>query len=263
MREFFQYFFSNGEEGEFRYFSLAHFIPILVLIGIIILIICYRKQIQNSKYEDNIRLTLAFLCILTEMSYFWRLVGVPSLHPNPTDHLPITMCGWGIIFSGFLILTKRQTLFDITYFWLFSGTLFALITPTVITTCGPTRFRYYQFWLEHTLGYIVIFYMMFVHQMRPNVKSIFKSLGALAVLAVVAIFANQMLPGANYLFVAQPEDAPSFLDFLPKNYPLRIAIMGCIVTFLFCLAYLPWWIMDKKEKAMSSNLKEYKEAISK
>ena len=45
---------------------------------------------------------------------------------------------------------------------LFAGTIFALITPTVITYTGPTRFRYYQFWLEHTLGYISIFYMIFI-----------------------------------------------------------------------------------------------------
>ena len=60
---------------------------------------------------------------------------------------------------------------------------FALITPTVITYTGPTRFRYYQFWVEHTLGYIAIFYMIFVHKMRPTVRSAIKSYIALAVLA--------------------------------------------------------------------------------
>lgn len=248
MKEFLKYFFSNGSEGEFRYFSLAHFIPLILLGGIIFLIIKFKDKIREYRYEDNVRLTLAFLCILTEMAYFWRLVGVPSLHPNPTDHLPITMCGWGVIFSGFLILTKKQTLFDITYFWLFSGTLFALMTPTVITTCGPTRFRYYQFWLEHSLGYVVLFYMMFVHHMRPHLLSIVKSFGALLILAFVAIYVNHLLPGANYLFVAMPEDAPSFLDFLPTNYVLRLLIMGCIIILLFCIAYLPWFTKDQKLK---------------
>ena len=44
------------------------------------------------------------------MSYFWRLVGVPDLNPNPVDHLPITVCGWAVIFSAFYLLTKNQTL---------------------------------------------------------------------------------------------------------------------------------------------------------
>lgn len=248
MKEFLKYFFSNGNEGEFKYFTLAHFIPLILLGVVIFLIYKFKDKIRDYKHEDNVRLTLAFLCILTEMSYYWRLVAITSLHPNPTDHLPISVCGWVIIFSSFLVVTKKQTLFDITYFWLFSGTLFALLTPTVITACGPTRFRYYQFWLEHTLGYIVLFYMIFVHKMRPSIKSMFKSLVALVVLAIIAIYVNHLLPGANYLFVAMPEDAPSFLDILPSNYALRLLIMGLVVLTLFFVSYIPWLAKDQKLK---------------
>jgi hypothetical integral membrane protein (TIGR02206 family) len=181
------------------------------------------------------------------MSYFWRLVGVESLNANPVDHLPITVCGWAIIFGSFLVLTKNKTLFDITYFWVFAGSVFGLLTPTVITYTGPTRFRYYQFWLEHTLGFIALFYMMFVHDMRPKVKSIFKSYIALAVLGVVSIIFNNMFPGANYLFLARAEATKSILDFLPSNYIVRITIMAMVIGTLFFVLYLPWLIKDKKE----------------
>ena len=143
MRDFFHYFFGAGEEVEFHNFSLAHILPILVMIGIIFLIYKKRDQIRNSKYEKNIAFTLAFLAIVCEMSYYWRLVGITELNPNPEDHLPITICGWVAVFVSFLVVTKNQTLFDICYFWVFAGTIFALITPTVITYTGPTRFRYY------------------------------------------------------------------------------------------------------------------------
>ena len=158
MRDFFHYFFGAGDEIEFKYFSLAHILPIVLAVIIIYLIFRYRDRLRISKWDDKIRLILSFALIITEMSYFWRLVGVPDLKPDPTDHLPITVCGWAVIFSAYFLLTKNQTLFDITYFWLFSGTLFALATPTVIAYCGPTRFRYYQFWCEHLLGYIALFY---------------------------------------------------------------------------------------------------------
>ena len=182
------------------------------------------------------------------MSYFWRLVGVEALTPNAVDHLPITVCGWAIIFSSFLVLTKNQTLFDITYFWVFAGSVFGIATPTVIEFCGPTRFRFYQFWLEHSMGFIVLFYMMFVHKMRPNIKSIFKSYGMLLILSVIAIIANNILPGANYLFMAKPESVPSILDILPKNYAVRIIIMASVISLLFFIAYLPWMIKDVRVK---------------
>jgi len=129
------------------------------------------------------------------------------------------------------------------------GSIFALITPTVISYTGPTRFRYYQFWLEHTLGYVAIFYMIFVHKMRPTVKSAIKSYVALVVLAVIAYFSNRMLgPGANYLFMAKPEDTPSILDILPPNFVLRLVIMAAAITALYFVAYLPWLLMDRKAK---------------
>ena len=206
-----------------------------------------RDAIRSSRFEQSLRYILGFALIICEMSYFWRLVGVPSLNPNPIDHLPITVCGWSVIFCSYMLVGKCQSLFDIAYFWLFSGTIFALITPTVITYTGPTRYRYYQFWLEHTLGYVAVFYMIFVHGMRPTVRSAVKSYAALAVLATVAFFANSMLgPGANYLFMAKPEDTPSILDILPPNHALRITVMLAAVTLMFFLSYLPWLIKDKK-----------------
>ena len=190
------------------------------------------------------------MLICCEMAYDWRLVAVASLGPNPVDNLPITVCGWVVVFSSFMLVGKSQTLFDIAYFWAFSGSIFALITPTVITYTGPTRFRYYQFWGEHLLGYIAIFYMIFVHHMRPTIKSAIKAYVAMAVLAVIAYWANNLIgPGANYLFMARPEDTPSILDILPPNFALRLGVMALAVTLLFTLAYLPWFIMDKKEKA--------------
>jgi len=248
MKEFLKYFFGQGTEVEFENFTLAHILPILILVGVVILIYLFKDKIKACKYEKNIRTILAFILIINEMSYFWRLVAVPELGANPIDHLPITICGWTIILSSYLLVTKSQNLFDVAYFWVFSGTIFALITPTVITYTGPTRFRYYQFWLEHSLGYVAIFYMIFIHGMRPNVKSMIKSYGCLIILAIIAIVANSILgPGANYLFLAKPESTPSILDILPSNYPLRLTIMGFAILLLFFISYLPWFFKDGKK----------------
>ena len=254
MRELFAYFFGAGEEVEFRNFTFAHFAPILVAAGIIYLIFRFRNQLRDSKHETTIRYILAFTMIVSEMSYFWRLVGIESLGANPVDHLPITICGWSIVFCSYLVVGKSQSLFDIAYFWLFAGTIFALITPSaVLSMTGPTRYRYYQFWIEHTFGYFAIFYMMFVHKMRPTIKSAIKSFCVLFALAIIAFIANDMLPGANYLFMARPESAPSILDILPPVFAVRILVMATAVTSLFVVSYLPWYLKDRKEKLSALN----------
>jgi hypothetical integral membrane protein (TIGR02206 family) len=247
MKDFFIYFFGKGEEIEFRNFTLAHFLPILITAAVIYLIFRFRKQIGESKHETAFRYVIAFLLIFSEMSYYWRLVGMPSLGPNAVDNLPISVCGWAAIFCSYMLVGKNKTLFEISYFWLLAGSIFALITPTVISYTGPTRFRYYQFWLEHTLGYVAIFYMIFVHGWRPTPKSALKSYIGLFILAVIAFVANRLIgPGANYLFLAKPEDTPSILDILPPNFALRTLIMFAAISALYFVAYLPWLIKDKK-----------------
>ncbi len=247
MKEFFHYFFGAGTEVEFENFTFAHFAPIILAVIFIILIYRFSDKIKASAHEEKIRYFLAFALLISEMSYFWRLVGVPSLGANPVDHLPITVCGWAAVFCSYMVIGKSQSLFDISYFWLFSASIFALITPTVISFTGPTRFRYYQFWVQHTFGYIAIFYMIFIHRMRPNVKSMVKSYGLLAILAVIAYVANVTLgAGANYLFMAEPESTPSILDILPPNFALRVFVMASIVTTLYIVAYLPWYIKDRR-----------------
>lgn len=260
MVNFFKYFFGKGETEEFTNFTPAHFLPIIFAVLIIALIYRYREKISALKHEMIFRYILAFSLIISEMSYYWRLIAIPSLEPNPVDHLPITVCGWVAVFASYMLIGKSQTLFDLSYFWALTGSVFALITPTVITYTGPTRFRYYQFWAEHLLCYLAIFYMIFVHKMRPTIKSFVKAFVGLSVLAVIAYFANSLIgPGANYLFMAKPEDTPSVLDILPPNFALRLFIMAAAITLLFVLAYLPWFIKDKKKKAVLTAEKEVAE----
>lgn len=247
IKAFFEYFFGKGDTVEFTDGTLAHIAPIALMIFVIFLIGITRNKISKSRFEKNLRYIMAFIMIICEMSYFWRLVGVPSLNPNPVDHLPITVCGWSVIFGSYMLVGKSQRLFDIAYFWLFSGTIFALFTPAMLTYTGPTRFRYYQFWIEHIMGYIAIFYMMFVHKMRPTFRSAVRSYSMFAVLAGVAFFANQLIGGAaNYLFMAGTEDTPTVLDILPQNLAIKIPIMAAVITVMFFLAYLPWLIKDKR-----------------
>ncbi|MBP3399264.1 MAG: TIGR02206 family membrane protein [Erysipelotrichaceae bacterium] len=246
MQEFFIYFFGEGIEPEFSLFSFAHILPILMLFLALFLLYKYKDRIRSSKYETNFRYILGFMLIICDMSYYWRLSAAPWLSNGAIEHLPIGVCAWSVIFCSFMIIGKSQRLFDISYFWLLCGSVFALLTPTPLTYCGPTRFRYYQFWLEHTLGYIAIFYMIFVHGMRPNKRSFLRSYTALIGLAIFAAWVNSLIPGANYLYMARPESAPSILDILPPHYGLRILIIAVAITILFCLAYLPWHLKDKK-----------------
>ena len=248
MKEFLLYFLGQGETPEFALFTPAHFAPILLMIAVILLTRRYADRLRQWKHEEGLRYFLAFALICSEMAYYWRLVAIPELGPNPVDNLPIAVCGWAAIFGSYMVIGKNQKLFDIIYFWLLSGSLFALLTPTPLTSSGPTRFRYWQFWTEHTFGYIAVFYMIFVHGMRPDRRSLVRSYVALLILTAIAYYTNRLIPGANYLYMARPESAPSVLDILPPNFLLRFMVMLVVISGMYGLAYLPWHLKDQKAK---------------
>ena len=95
--------------------------------------------------------------------------------------------------------------------------------------------------------------MIFVHGMRPTIKSALKSYAALWTMVAIAYWVNQMVgEGANYLFMARPEAAPSVLDILPPNFILRTAIMAAVITALYVVAYIPWYVKDRRAKPIQN-----------
>lgn len=246
-------FFGFGEEGNFRYWSLAHFIPILLMIGAIVLIYLYRDRLHAWKHEGHVRTVLAFALIICEMSYFWRLLFVGSSEPtevlNLLDKLPIQVCGWTCIFASFMLSRKSNVLYQICFFVCLTAGIFPLLTPAVITSTGPAYYRYYQFFLEHTLPIIAVFYMTFVHKYRPTFKGILYAVGFLAVLATVAIIVNLNVEGANYMYLAEATDGDSIVNLMPENVWVRLGLFALVVFPLFLLVYyLSRWIEKLAEK---------------
>lgn len=61
-------FFGYAEKGNFKYYSLAHFIPIILLALAIYLTHRYRDKLKNWKHEENLRFIFAFVMLLAAMA---------------------------------------------------------------------------------------------------------------------------------------------------------------------------------------------------
>jgi hypothetical integral membrane protein (TIGR02206 family) len=245
-------FFDHGVEGEFSYFTVAHFVPIIIMLVAIYLLYKFGDKLKDWKHEENFRIAFAILILLSDMTYFWHKIYLGDIGgfadtPNVANHLPITVCGWAAMMSGYMLMTKKKGFFEVAYFFVLAGSINALITPAVIMDNGPTHFRYYQFWIEHTSIFIAVFYMIFVFGYKIQLKSMFKSFAVLIVLGILAVIVNANVPGANYLFLSTTEAGESVLDFLPSNFGLRLLIMSGVIGTLYFLAYLPWIFINKKQ----------------
>ncbi|MBQ7338081.1 MAG: TIGR02206 family membrane protein [Clostridia bacterium] len=238
-------FFGYGEKGDFAYYSLAHWIPLILLAVSVFLVYRFRGRLRAWKHEETFRFLFAFAMLLAEMSYFWRLLYVGSSDPAETnllDKLPLQVCEWTCIMAIFMITKKSKLLYQICFYVCLTIGIFPLLTPSVITTTGPTYYRYYQYWMEHILPIVAVFYMTFVHAFRPRLRGVVPAAGFMAILVVLALICNFNIEGANYLYLATgtADGGGSVMDVLIKIAPSvwgRLALLTVIVMAMFLLAY--------------------------
>ncbi len=242
-------FFGRGPIGyEFNYFSLAHILPLMALILLIILLFIFRNKIKHSPYEYNIRITLAAFIIINEMMFVWDQVylGVASI----SNDMPLHLCGIGMYVTAFMLLLNSKKIFEVFYFWILCGAVMGLITPAALVLndypdFGPMNFRYYQYFIGHSALIIFIFYMIFISKYIITFKSFIKSYIILNIYALFILFINYLID-ANYLYLRGAIDGASLLDILPK-FPYNIIVLDVLAFIAFLIAYLPWYFINKKK----------------
>ena len=242
-------FFGYGEAGDFRYWSLAHFIPLILLGLSIFLIYRYRAFFRTWKHEETFRFVYAFVMLMVEMSYFWRIMYVGS--SDPTEHhlldkLPLQVCEWTCICACFMMMKKSKWLYQICFYVCLTAGLFPLIMPAVIDSTGPAYYRYYQFWLEHILPMGGVFYMTFVHGFRATLPGVGLAVGGLGALAVPCIIANMKIPGVNYMYLATSTDGDSIVNILPENIWVRLVLFAAVIGALLVALYFLSRYLDRK-----------------
>lgn len=259
----FEYVFSN--EGFFGYsktkdfyeFSFAHFAPIILLCVALYLTFRYREKIASWKGEETLRFILAAILILNEGAYYWRImyVGNADNGEQLLTKLPLEVCEWSAYLVAFMMMKKSKHIYDINFYICLTLGVIPLFTPAVISTTGPTYWRYYQFWIEHLIPIYAVLYMTFVHGFRPNYRKVYKPFALLCGMSVLAIIANLNIPDANFMYMAAGTTGDSIANILPQNMWVRLPLYAGILIVLFTLVSLPQIIKEIKAKKAVLNEK--------
>lgn len=253
---FSQGFFGYGELGNFRQWSLAHFAPIILAVAAILLIYKYRESLRKYTHEKTARFIYCFIMIICEMSYFWRLVYVgPGTDPDKTmmGFLPLQVCQWTLIATTFMMMSESKRLFQLSFFLTMSAGLLPILFPAVISAMGPTYYRYYQYWGEHLLPVVGMFYMMFVHEYKPKAYGIPMTIGALFLLAIPCVYFNGKYEDAHYLYLKHGNFA--MLDFLPDSIFLTGLVLVAAVLMLLSLDWLVFRIATRPRTGKTKTVK--------
>ena len=226
-------FFGFSATKDFNIGSLAHIIPILLAIIVLFLIYKYRNEIRNNpKLDNNIISILTIIMIFAELSYWWRIIYVGP--ESQTAHgllfkLPIQVCQWTLLITVCAMITKSKSLMGISFFLTSIPTLLAIGYPVVLNNTGPSYFRYYQFWLEHLVPVVSVYYMLFVHEYKIEFKHIIYALSVLTALFFIACKANTLIDSKysfKYLYMNYMRKIPFLVN--TSDFQLYIA---CAITF--------------------------------
>ena len=133
-------------------------------------------------------------------------------------------------------------MYEVLLFWIIGGTLQAVITPDI--ELGFPSFDYFRYWVVHLGLLIVVFYSIFVFNMQPKLKSVFKSFLALQLYVVIMVIINKLLNG-NYFFLNEKPQSVTVLDYF-GDWPWYIIVVQIIVIPLFLLIYLPFHLTRKR-----------------
>jgi hypothetical integral membrane protein (TIGR02206 family) len=230
-------FFGYGKDGEFRQWSFAHFAGLIALAAGILPLVFFGSEIRSQVWEPKLRCALAMLMMLVEFGFLWRLLYVgPETHERKTlmMRLPLQVCQWTAFLVIPMLFLRSKLLLSMVFYLSLTCGMIALLFPAVITATGPSYLRYYLFWGEHILPIWSVFYLIFVHGIRPSPIGILLMFCMLFFMTPFALYFNKRYDDCNFLYL-KPEKFSMLKKYDQKgSLPKLMCLYGAVVAVL-CL----------------------------
>ncbi|WP_270182663.1 YwaF family protein [Alkalihalobacillus sp. CinArs1] len=228
----------------FSLFSLPHLLVLVTLTGLLVLTYLFRKMLRTKRYNRAFRFILIFLLILSETSFHAWFSYHDEWHVTTT--LPLQLSSISLFLALFLLLLKRQFLFEITYFVGSSSALLAMVTPEL--SYAYPHFRFYHFFVAHGGIVLTAWFMIVVEGYKPSYSSIWRAFIFLNVYTAF-IFLLNFLIDSNYMFLMEKPMSNTIYAYL-GNWPWYLVTLEVIAISLFHLLYLPFAMINRKERSV-------------
>ena len=218
---------------------LEHVLPIIFAVIIGVLVVKYASHELNRTKRDLLFNILGILISLTVILFHSYKISSGSY--NFTTDLPLYLCSLMALVIPVFTYFRKYWMYEILLFWIIAGTSQGVITPDIPE--GFPSFDYYRYWVVHLGLLLIIFYATFVFNMRPKLKSVFKSFFALQLYVIIMVVINYVL-NSNYFYLNEKPQASTLLDYF-GDWPFYIIVTQIIVIPYFLLIYLPFYITNK------------------
>ena len=201
------------------------------------------RRLRSDRFDRAICRVLAVLLLGIEAGEFsLKLFGDRT---PAAQALPMQLCDWALLAVVVALWSRRQSCFEVAYFWALGGTVQALLTPAIGR--DVPQWRQAGFFLAHSLIIIGVVFLLLVLRMRPYPGSLIRVIFWSEIYLVAALFTNAVT-GENYGFLAGKPPNPSLLDWFSDVPWLYVAQINATAIVCFFVLYAPWLLWDRAKR---------------
>lgn len=221
----------------FQMWGTSHILTIIFIVFLISSLFLFRQQLKL--YRNLIRITAGLLLIISRISLDIWYIQTGSW--DISSSLPLELCSIASLICGIMLLTKNYKLFEVFYFIAIGGALQAILTPNL--NFGFPQFRFFQFFIDHSLLILAPLIMILLYNFKVTLKSVWRAFIGINVIALIVFIINHLLT-ANYMFLKHKPTTVSILDYL-GSYPWYLLSLEGITLVVFLLLFLPFTMKKK------------------
>ncbi|PWK14507.1 TIGR02206 family membrane protein [Tumebacillus permanentifrigoris] len=237
------YFSIHGLDHPFHLFNWQHNLAMFLLLVAVLIVYTLRQKLREPLPNRWFRYVIAAVLALSEIALeSWQAAqGDWSIDFS----LPLQLCSISLLLSIVMMLNKSYRLFEFLSLAGLGGALQAIITPDLGNYAFP-HFRTFEFFIGHGAIVLACFFMVFVEGYRPTLGSVWRSLAALNVLAVL-IYGLDLLIGGNYMFLVHKPSNASILDLMGP-WPWYILSLEGLALAMHLLLFAPFFLLKSYSK---------------
>ena len=221
-------------------FGLAHLIPIALLLGVIGFFIYARMSSIQAVYQDKIGQGLAWILFFNFPIYLALQIFDGSVTWDTA--LPLYPCPLASLMAPWLVHSRNQTLLNVIFYWVFAGTLQAVITPEIYSSFP--HYEYLYFWVCHAGLLALICFLLINQEREPTNSGILTAFGWFNVMLAISAVVN-VLTGSNYYYLRAKPSVPTLIDYLGP-WPWYILGVEAVALVFFVLSFGVFWVVKNK-----------------
>ena len=133
--------------SEFEFFGFAHVAAMGIILAVPVVLTLVVKRVDSMKTTQTVCYAFAGVIAVNEVLNWSHRIATVGVHEFVREYMPLHVCGITVFAAVITLVFRRQTAYEIAYFWGLVGATNAVVTPQL--EFGYPQYRFFQYFIAH------------------------------------------------------------------------------------------------------------------